>query len=214
MRIINAVSTEFTVMRKSIAPNLFAIAAENQKHDEVFGFFEIGKIHEKFSENEFSESLSVAAITSGKSIADLRIGLENIFKKMLPSEKCLVKQGIDSGEYPFFHPGKSGRYETESGVTLAVFGGLHPEVIENFDLLDSTLYVTMDASVFLVLYDAGKEPIFKEFSKFQTIGRELNFVLDEKIPTGEIAKSIADLDSRISGVYVRDIYRDENKVGE
>ena len=144
----------------------------------------------------------------------MRIGLENVLKKLLPSESLIVKQGVLNEEFPFFHPGKSGRYETQSGVTLAVFGALHPEVLENFGLSDSTLYFEIDSAIFLALSESSKEPVYKEFSKFQTLDRELNFVLDENIATAEVARKIASVDTRIGKVFVRDIYRDAAKIGE
>jgi phenylalanyl-tRNA synthetase beta subunit len=45
--VVNAFSEEYTHMRRSLAPRLLMAAAENIKHSERFGFFEIGKAYAK-----------------------------------------------------------------------------------------------------------------------------------------------------------------------
>lgn len=55
---------------------------------------------------------------------------------------------------------------------------------------------------------------FQEISRFQTIPRELNFVLPEKTPTGEVARIIDATHPWIRELRVDSVYRDAEKVGK
>jgi phenylalanyl-tRNA synthetase beta chain len=52
VHIQNAFNVEYTMMRRSMVPNLLGVAAENLKQQKKFGFFEIGKIFEKSTSGE------------------------------------------------------------------------------------------------------------------------------------------------------------------
>ncbi len=54
---------------------------------------------------------------------------------------------------------------------------------------------------------------FSEISRFQTIPRELNFILPENIPTGDIARIIDTTHPWIRELRVDSVYQDEGKIG-
>lgn len=58
--IVNAVSTDYTHMRRSPAALLFQAASENAKHTASFSFFEYGKVHFKNADGGFVEKRSLA----------------------------------------------------------------------------------------------------------------------------------------------------------
>lgn len=58
-----------------------------------------------------------------------------------------------------------------------------------------------------------RETRIAPISRFQSIPRELSFVMDETIHTGPIALAIESHHPWISGVYVGSIYRDETRLG-
>ncbi len=62
VHIQNAFNVEYTMMRRSMVPNLLEATAENLKQEKRFGFFEIGKVFEKLEENEFSEKKALAGV--------------------------------------------------------------------------------------------------------------------------------------------------------
>jgi phenylalanyl-tRNA synthetase beta chain len=112
--VVNAVSTEYTHMRRSPAPLLISAASENFKRSNAFSFFEYGKVHVKngnsFEENRSLAGISVsgAALTSEGSAIQIRDDVTAFLKKACPTAKISVGQGIDSERFPFLHPGKSG----------------------------------------------------------------------------------------------------------
>lgn len=95
---------------------------------------------------------------------------------------------------------------------LAKFGRIHPETAHAFDISSDTLYFEVDYEKILELR-ADKDDRFHEISRYQTIPRELNFVLDEHTPTGDITRIIDAVHPWIRDISVDSIYRDEEKVG-
>ncbi len=53
----------------------------------------------------------------------------------------------------------------------------------------------------------------RPISKYQTISRELNFLLPENTPTGEIAADISAVHPWIQNIVVDSVYRDVEKIG-
>lgn len=62
VHIQNAFNVEYTMMRRSMVPNLLTATAENLKQQKRFGFFEIGKVFEKLGENKFTEKKALAGV--------------------------------------------------------------------------------------------------------------------------------------------------------
>lgn len=206
----NAVSEEFTYMRRYMAPLLLVNARENRKQSSRFGFFEIAKVHTKHAENDFSESKRLAGIFVGYSLAEARDMLDGYFS-MLLSDAVRIEQGSDTAT-PYFHPNKSGRYFTADGL-IGSFGFIHPRVLENFDLIgNEVIYFDIDIEKIQKLAQT-KRVDYLEPTKFPSITRELNFVLPERQNTGLIATMIAEVDPRISAPRVIDVYQDAVKVG-
>ncbi len=212
VRIKNAVSEEFTLMRRFMAPLLLINARENRKQSQKFGFFEIAKIHTKHAENDFSESKRVAGILIGSDIQDLRNLIDGYFAQTTSADLAWkIEQGV-TDTTPYFHPNKSGRYMLGDDC-IATFGYIHPRVLTNFDLTgEEVVFFDIDAEKLAAL--ARKKSVaYREPSKFPSISRELNFVLPDRENTGNIARAIAAVDPRISSPKVVDTYIDETKVG-
>ncbi len=96
---------------------------------------------------------------------------------------------------------------------LIRFWKIHPGVAESFEISPETLYFEVEYDTVLRL--ASDSPrVFTPISRFQKIERELNFVLDEQIKTGDIATTISSLHPWIHDVYVDSVYRDEEKIGK
>jgi phenylalanyl-tRNA synthetase beta subunit len=58
----------------------------------------------------------------------------------------------------------------------------------------------------------NREVRFHEISRFQTIPRELNFVMQKHTPTGEVARTLDSIHPWIEQVTVDSIFEDSEKV--
>lgn len=234
IEIENASSEELTHMRHSLAPRLFQSASENTKYAKSFTLYEIGKVylrgdvsHESASspsENEnmhtleeylltdiahkpFPEKKKIAWVMVGGSIESVRTVIEWWLKNLL-SYTPIIETGTSLS---FLHPNKSGHYLSPVG-TLWEIWVIHPAVAEYFWLPNTTIFFEID---FRILKHLSRENDmrFVSLSRYQTIPRELNFVMDARTPTGEVARTLDALHPWITGVHVDSIYEEEEKIG-
>lgn len=220
----NAFNEDYTHMRRSLANRLFENIAANTKYSENLRFFEIGKVYSKTGKmnagnasllqsqksKPFAEQKMVAGVATGVSLSAFRENLEDFLTDILGYIPPLHQR--ESGVLPFLHPGVSGEYR-EGELVIARFGQVHPMSAESYEMPPSTLYFEVDYEVLLEL-QLDKEIIFHPISKYQTISRELNFVLPETTRTGEIAHMIDATHPWIQNVVVDSIYRDDAKLGK
>ena len=110
------------------------------------------------------------------------------------------------------HPGIMGSYRIDA-TEVVTFGQIHPSVAENFEAPEQTMYFEIDFEI-LLDFMLQEERLFQPISSYQSIPRELNFILPEHTETGKIARDIEALHPWISHVVVDSVYRDPTKVGE
>ena len=120
-----------------------------------------------------------------------------------------VKQG---SSVAYLHPNKSGTYAIDSG-TLITFGSLHPATAESFGLSGEMVHFFEVDYTLLFNRFALAQHTFREISKYPSISRELNFVLDERTPVASVIEQIASVHPFLGGFSVVDTFRDEAKVG-
>ncbi len=214
VRIVNAVSAEYTHMRRSPAALLFQAVSENAKHCEKFSFFEYAKVHRKLSDGSFSERRSLAGVSYQIGVLPTRDAVVSFFRQIAPCAKLSVSQGVEASAHPFLHPGKSGTVWIE-GTAAAVFGSVHPAVAEKYGFSDAEVayFEIVPEKAFDFSLSHG-EPVFSEISKFPGVDRELNFVMDDRDSAAHAAAIIASASSTVADVRVIDVYRDAAKVGE
>ncbi len=215
----NAWNEEYTHMRRSLAPRLFIALAENTKYRDRFGFFEIGKVYSKntidtlndsllqtIAIKPFSEKKMLAGALIGSSIEMLRADIEGYLMKTLGYIPP-VHTGTQSSIY---HPGISGSYRLEDDILIS-FGEVHPSVANAFDLPEHVLYFEADYEM-IFARSLDRDTRFQNISRYQTIARELNFVMDTHTPTGDIARIIDAVHPWITEVHVDSVFTDETKI--
>lgn len=90
---------------------------------------------------------------------------------------------------------------------------IHPEVAHAFHIPENTLYFEIDFREIEERYK-NKDTRFHAISRYQTIPRELNFILEKHTPTGDVARIIDSVHPWITDVYVDSVFEDEIKVGK
>ncbi|MDD2891645.1 MAG: phenylalanine--tRNA ligase subunit beta [Candidatus Gracilibacteria bacterium] len=211
VHIQNAFNVEYTMMRRSMVPNLLEAAAENLKQQKDFAFFEIGKVFERLGENEFIENKALAGVLAGQDIKALRTVLDGFLRAILPGKNFTIEQGTEN--ITSLHPNKSGRYMID-GKMIISFGSLHPGVAESFGLANADILLFEVDYQKLSHYFTTTSHAFAEIGKFPGITRELNFVFSETIPVSTVIAKIASVSPLLSSFSVVDEFRDAQKIGE
>ncbi|EKD66035.1 MAG: hypothetical protein ACD_49C00067G0021 [uncultured bacterium (gcode 4)] len=210
IKIINAYSNEFTILRRNMIANLLQNVADNIKIWNDFAFFELGKTHKK-AWDKLEEKLNLAGVSFWNDFDFVKWSLTGFLDFILPGIKYSVAQGTDLS---YLHPNKSGHFKLDSGENIVSFGYVNPIVASNFSIDDSKLiYFELNFNLLLDKYVASNLE-FSEISKFPGIDRELNFVINEKTPVWEIIEAINNSDILIRNTRVIDIYRNKEKVWE
>lgn len=211
IKVLNAFSSEFSIMRRNMLPYLLENVSNNVKIEDSFSFFEIWKVSEK-KDWKFSENLMVAGISYNIDFEYIRSTIDGFIESILPKVKYSTIQKTNPAKFPYFHPNKSWTITLENSKNLITFWYINPVVASNFDLDDSKIiYFEID---FNTLFESYKKACFKfsEISKFPAINRELNFVMDEKIPVWNVIGKIENIDSLVRNVKILDIYRSSEKI--
>lgn len=219
----NAFNVEYTHMRRSLSVRLFDNIANNCNISNTLRFFEIGKVYSikneytttidsfltNITQKPYGETIMIAGVTTDDTITTLRASLELYLIETIGYLPPLHQDNLNT--LPFLHPWISGEYREWENIFIK-FGIIHPETAEAFGIPAKTLY--WEANFWLLLsHKLNKEIRISPISRFQSIPRELNFVMDEQAYTGAIAVDIESQHPWISTVSVGSIYRDDVKIG-
>lgn len=120
------ISTEQTMLRSSILPNLLEILAINKHRDLPQRIFEVGPVVTNFKENYMLAAVSTHATAN---FAEIKSVVDAVLNELGLHDAELV----DSTDGAFFEYGRRADI-VKDGTYIGVFGELHPEVITNFGL--------------------------------------------------------------------------------
>jgi phenylalanyl-tRNA synthetase beta chain len=218
----NAFNVDYTHMRRSLAGRLLENIRDNSRHNESLRFFEIWNIYSRNGQRNalveeflkdidttpFSERKMIAWVMQSSSIDTLRQEIEGYLENVLGFIPPLFQ---DNGAIlPFLHPGISGSYMIGDDAIVR-FWQVHPETIESYEIPLWVFYFEIEFTSLLNLVNES-DRVFHPLSRFQTIRRELNFVMDERTRTGDVANHINATHPWIQNITVDSIFRDEVKV--
>ena len=224
IKIINPISSDLDVLRRSIFSNLAIHLKKNQDRGyEDVSLFEIGPVF--FGKNPGEQQIVVGALKSGKVGRKSWIEKErniDVFDIKGDAVKTLIELGISDQDLFIsditkhcYHPGRSGSitYKSEKGPHLAYFGEIHPAIIKKLDFKEPNIY---GLEIFLKNIPEQNKKIRqtkKSFqpSDFQKSQRDFAFVIDKIFKIGLLEKIIKEIDSSIiQDVTTFDVYEGEN----
>ncbi len=211
IKVVNAYSNEFTLMRRKMIGNLLSNVTDNKKIEDSFSFFEISKVECK-QDWEFKEESKIAWISYSVSFESFKSDVIWLIDSVMSGLDFSIRQGVKLEDYPYLHPNKSWEFVTADWKVIWHFWFVNPQVATNFDLDDSKLcYFELDFATLLNLSEKS-DFRFREISKYPWTTREFNFVMREKTPVGDIVSLIKRVNPLVRSVKIADIYRNEEKL--
>ena len=224
IKILNPISNDLDVLRRSIYSNLAIHLKKNQDRGyEDLSLFEIGPTF--FGKNPGEQQIVVGALKSGKVNRKSWIEKErnvDVFDIKSDVIKTLIELGVSEENLVVsdnikqsYHPGRSGsiNLKSEKGPLLAYFGELHPAITKKLDFKEPNIYG------FEIFLKNMKEPNKKvrlskksfQASDFQKSERDFAFVVDKIFKIGLLEKIIKEIDEiLIKKVITFDVYEGEN----
>ena len=222
--ILNPISSDLDVLRRSIFSNLAIHLKKNQDRGyEDISLFEIGPSF--FGKNPGEQQIVVGALRSGKVGRKSWIEKDrdvDVFDIKSDTVKTLVDLGVpeqhlfvSDNTKKCYHPGRSGSItlKSEKGPHLAYFGEIHPAITKKLDFKINNIY---GLEIFLKNLPEPNKKIrqtkksFKP-SDFQKSERDFAFIIDKIFKIGVLEKIISEIDnSIIQNVTTFDIYEGDN----
>jgi phenylalanyl-tRNA synthetase beta chain len=224
IKILNPISSELDVLRRSVFSNLIIHLKKNQDRGyEDLSFFEVGPIF--FGKNPGEQQIIVGGLRSG--LINRKSWLEksrnvDVFDIKRDVIRTLIDLGLDESDLfvsnntkNYYHPGRSGsiNLKSEKGPCLAYFGELHPAIIINLDFKEKHIF---GLEIFLknILKPNKKVRDSKKnytTSDFQKSERDFAFVVDKACKVGELENIIKKIDNKIiKKVITFDIFEGQN----
>jgi phenylalanyl-tRNA synthetase beta chain len=189
IKILNPISEDLSVMRRSIIPGLLKVLTYNlNRQIEDVNIFEIGKVFYRQAGANV-EKIELAALMFGKRSYRYDGKKESVdfFQVKKVAEDILVFLGVNyeikESIMPGLHPGKSATVY-KNGKIIGMFGELHPDVGSRLNV-DEPIYV-LSLNLDEALNIKKLPPKYKEIPLYPAVKRDIAMI----VPCGVTNKTI------------------------
>ena len=207
VRISNPLGEDTSIMRTTALPSVLEVLAANRRYrNKSCAIYENARVYIKrtFSEQPDERLSTVIAFYNNGDFYYMK-GIAEHVLDVFGVENCTATAKSD---LPYFHPGRCAELTGADGKAYAVFGELHPNIAKNYGF-DLPVYACVCDTEALLAYESA-EKHYKPLPKYPAIERDLAFVCDEELTSGELKKSIVKYGGKmLESVEIFDIYRDE-----
>ena len=224
IKILNPISSDLDVLRRSIFSNLSIYLKKNQDRGyEDLSLFEIGPIF--FGKNPGEQQIVAGGIKSGqinKKSWNEKTRNIDVFDVKSDAIRTLIELGLEEKNLfvsdltkTSYHPGRSGSitFKSKNGTLLAFFGELHPGIIKKMDFKDKNIF---GFEIFLKNIPEPNKKIRQtklnyKVSDFQRSERDFAFVINKSLKVGLLENLIKSVDENIiQKVCTFDVFEGEN----
>ena len=204
IKILNPLGDEYSVMRTQLVSSMLTVVGLNMnRKNSSARLFEISKrfmpkalpMTEQPSE---LKTLSMGLYGDGEDFYTLKGLVEQVI------ELCGAKVTYERSDEPYLHPGRAAK-AVMGDKTVAVFGEVHPNTAEKYDLSNKT-YV---AEVYLDMLASSETPlvIYSPLPKFPAVSRDLALLCESTVPVGDLLDIITKAGGKLlENVSIFDIY--------
>ena len=230
LELVNPLTEDMAVMRKSLLPGLLAAAVRNVHFKSVdLKLYEIGKVFRPIKDMELpQEDLVLGALAMGRRYGDLwhfqrgevdiygkidadqqvdfydlKGALETIFEAFSVPDATFVPC-----QEPFLHGGKSAAVFVD-GRKIGFVGELAPSVIREYDLPSRALVLEILLEPLFVHW--RKKRVFKALPRYPYVERDISMLVETNCSGDQIKHLISRLGHGIiASVNLFDLYRGES----
>ena len=224
LKIRNPLSEDMSIMRTTLIPSLLENAQRNRNYRvENIQLFEMSKVFMPSGDSGLpNEPERVSGVIAGNVGAGVHgdpyraadfFDIKGVVEGLL--NVCGISDyAIAITQHPVFHPGRNASVAVNA-ESLSIFGEVHPEVLESYDLGYKAYLFELDFEVLARVADLTRrvEPI----SIYPSVNRDLAIVVDADLPAsgpdelirssgGALVKSV-----RLFDLYIGDQVPDGKK---
>lgn len=209
IRLQNPLAAQYSVMRSTLMGGLVEILQKNlnRKQSRV-RIFEIARTFYRAFEGGLIQNERIGGLVYGTAEP------EQWGEKARLVDFYDVKADVESllhGQHPQFvkaehvalHPGRSANVLVADQV-VGFIGELHPKWLQKYDLPNAPLLFELDMSAVLAI----EKTVYRPVSKFQSVRRDLAFVLPENVAYADLLAALYSVNNKlIQEVALFDVYR-------
>ena len=211
--ITNPLGEDTSVMRTTVLPSMCEVVARNYNYrNPEAALFEIGTEYIVTGEDTLPLEpvrLAVGMYGNGTDFYSVKGVVEELLDTLGISEYEIEAAGEDCGfdEVSAFHPGRVAVAKVD-GKPLAVFGELHPDVLETYGI-GVRAYAAKVLITELLDIDIP-EKTYKPLPKYPATTRDISLICGDEIPVALLEKLIKEaVGGILEKVTLFDVYRGE-----
>ena len=211
--ITNPLGEDTSVMRTTVLPSMCEVVARNYNYrNPEAALFEIGTEYIVTGEDTLPLEpvrLAVGMYGNGTDFYSVKGVVEELLDTLGISEYEIEAAGEDCGfdEVSAFHPGRVAVAKAD-GKPLAVFGELHPDVLETYGI-GVRAYAAKVLITELLDIDIP-EKTYKPLPKYPATTRDISLICGDEIPVASLEKLIKEaVGGILEKVTLFDVYRGE-----
>ena len=223
IELFNPLIADYSNLRSTLLPNLIKTVEENLKQgNQVIEGFEFGHIFSIDNLQNFQEKEYIAGIFGGidekATWSDVSKPLtwfeakgkfEQFFKQLNLEPHWETYSSLENNE--IFHPYCTARLKFEDKLNLGIFGQIHPILAKKLNIPTNLYLFEFDFELIRDQIQINKLKLYKEYSSYPKIIKDLSFIIHEDISL----KNIQDLlylngTKFLSNVTLLDEYKGES----
>jgi len=210
----NPLNSDFCLLRSSLVDNILEIFLKNLRFGiNSLKFFEIGRIY-KLHENKFIEEEYLTAIFPIEINKNLDTKLDWFIAKGFVesflssfSNKIFIFEKLTE-KNDFYHPNKTVKIKLNDKV-IGFFGEIHPKY-RKLNLIKQNIYCfELNLQFIKVSNLKSNIKVYKEFSKYPIITKDLSLLVEKNTNFAEFKKFIVEQLKDLKNIQFFDIYFDE-----
>lgn len=209
--ITNPLGEDTSVMRTTAIPSMCEVLARNYNYRNAEAMlYEIGNEYIPVEGQELPDEpsrLTIGMYGADTDFFDMKGAVDEILSEMGIYDYDIAACTDDSvfGEATAFHPGRCA-VVTKNGVAIAIFGELHPETLENYEIGVKAYVAKLNVPEMMSVSETEKT--YKPLPKFPATTRDLSVVCDDTIPVATLEKAIKKaVGNTLEKVTLFDVYK-------
>lgn len=223
VKLINPLISDYSNLRSSLLPGLIKTVQENIKQGNLaLEGFEYGHIFSFNQSTTFKEKEHIAGIFGGNKTKlnwsevarplnwfEAKGKIEQLFNQLNLS--VCWEAGLDIIHENILHPYRCARLSLINGNKLGTFGQIHPILADQLNLSLETYLFELDVEIIEQQIQKNTLPIYKEYSTYPKIIKDLSFIVKQDITFSEIERLVLLNGTQfLSQVNLLDEYRGES----
>ena len=221
--LVNPISPDRSVMRRTLLPGVLTVAAENLKNTAGVALFELGFVYlPRTGEKLPAEPRRLAVVLSGRrteaawddalgdkppqyDFYDLKGVVETLAADLhLPAVSFELATDV-----PYLHPAKAARLLV-NGQPVGAFGELHPRVSPTFELADRVV-LAAEFDVEAILAAVPDRFAYRPISPFPPVFRDVAVVVPETLSADKVLAEVTAAGGELlESARLFDVYQGES----